>query len=324
MVKIVRQDPSASQAPFPDPLPGIISFGSINLLAGASGVGKTCLTAWLLTRFRDGTPIFGRTPNIPAKIAYLSADRGWASTRVWLDRVGYGDLAFYSLTDDANFALNKLENVNNRRASARTAVLRDCLEQLGLIPNSLVVIDPIALFLGGDLNNYDTCAIALIGIRRLCREFGITIIGLAHASKQKADKRDQYKRLQDRILGSAAQHGYGDTQMYLASPEETGKQTYTFLWHPHLSEAQTFALERDPKTGLFLSTYDADHPFTENEERILASIDNTPEGTAYGAILKACSPPMDENQVYRCTRDLLHAGWLLQPKHGRYRRAKVN
>lgn len=337
MSESVPVQPPPSQLPPLDPLPAIIPFASVNLLAGASGVGKTCLTAWLATRFRDCLPIFGQQPNPVAKIAYLCLDRGWRSTKVWLERVGYPDIAYYSLTDDATFDINRLYNKR-----ARVQIFRECLDRLELIPNSLVFVDPIALFMGGNLNDYDTCAVALIGIRRICEELGITIFGLSHASKQKNDKADQYKRLQDRILGSAAQHGYGDTQMYLASPDETGKPYYTFLLHPHLAKPREIFLDRAEDTGLFFAAgtlheveAPAAIPSTDTPSPLDAQINEDPylptiydliadeaPGTTTGTILDAARATLNISRAttFRVINLLAQAGWIVSLGRGRWKR----
>ena len=45
---------TTSLADFPDPIPGIIPFGSTTLIGGASGSGKTTIVADWVRRWRDG------------------------------------------------------------------------------------------------------------------------------------------------------------------------------------------------------------------------------------------------------------------------------
>ena len=303
-----------SQASFPDLIPGVLSFGSVNLLAGASGVGKTCLTAYLLTQIRAGLPVFGHVVTPPTAVGYVCADRGWASARYWLTKAGTQDIPFYSLADDASFGPSRLRN-----KGALVQILGECIDKLALPPGAFVVVDPLALFMGGNLNDYQSCAIALIEIRRLCAARNIPLLGLAHASKQKADKREQYKRLQDRILGSAAQHGYGDTQLYLASPEETGEKFYTFLWHPHTSPAEVFPLGRDPH-GMFLPWDQA--PEVLEEDTLLEHIPSTEEGLSFGELVLVSN--LSRATVHRRLQSLLQEGRIDRVGHGCYRRKPTN
>jgi hypothetical protein len=301
------------QAPFPDLIPDIISYASVNLLAGASGVGKTCLVASCLKVFYDGGTLFGHQVHTPVRIGFISADRGEGSAYYWLTKVGLTDLAFYSLTDDPDFSPPRL------RAKAQLIpILAECIAKLGLPPGSLLIVDPVALFLGGNLLDYQACAVALIELRRLCIKLQITLIGLAHASKQKGDKKERYSRLQDRIMGSGAQLGYGDTQMYLASPEETGEKFYTFLWHPHTAPAEVFKLGRNPD-GLFVPYEDS--TTAEEESELFQAIPESPETIAFIDLCKAVLK--SRATVYRHLQPWLEKDLVIQPVHGRYCRPQA-
>lgn len=297
-----------------DPIPGILTFGSFNLLAGASGVGKTCLLSWMLRKLRDGQDIFNRKVNTPTAIGYIGIDRGVSTARYWFARAGYPEIVMYSLVDDRSFDPRRL-----RHRLTLTSILGEFLDKLGLPPGSLVVLDPAALLLGGNLMDYQACAIALIEIQRLCLDRQLTMIGTAHASKQKNDTKDQYKRLQDRILGSSAQLGYANTQMYLASPEETGEKFYTFMWHPHTSVAEAFPLGRD-QHGMFVPYAES----TQNAEegKILAAISAAEEGTSFAEILLTSEVP--KTTVHRYLQELLKDGRVLKVGHGKYRKAPLN
>lgn len=233
---------------YPDPIPLVIPAGGISLLAGAPGVGKTAFLATLLKAFRDHQPIFGHlpAPMPPAGIAIISADRSWDSTKIWYERAGWPDIPVYSIIDDPAFDKTKL-----RRRHDRVNLLSEFIDKLTLPRGGLIIVDPISLFLGGNLLDYDTCMVSCMEIRDRLRARSLTCIATAHASKQKSEKKDRYLRLQDRILGSTALFGFTDTQMYLASPEEIDEKYYAFLWQPHMLPVEYFKLTRDPQ-GLFL------------------------------------------------------------------------
>lgn len=302
-----------SQAPFPDLIPGIITHGSVNILAGASGVGKTCLLSTLLTRLGAGKDIFGTPSTAPTQIGYICADRGGATAQHWLTQAGSPPLTFYSLVDDPFF-----RTITLRNKFKLVEVLESLIDKLQLPPGGLVVIDPITLFMGNP-NDYQGCAIACIEIRRACIKRGLTLIGTAHASKQKSDAKSQYKRLQDRILGSAAQLGYGDTQMYLASPEETGEKFYTFLWHPHTAPAQVFPLGRDPQ-GMFVDYLEGTQAIQEG--KILSAVAEVEAGTSFAEILVLSEVP--KTTVFRYLQELVKDGRILKVGHGRYRKTPPN
>jgi len=270
--------------------------------------------AWVLKRLKDGLPIFDRTTNAPTKLGYICADRGHLTARYWLDKADYPDIAFYSLADDEAFNTGRLRSKVNL-----IKILGECLDKLKLPPGSLAVVDPLALFMGGNLNDYMNCAVACLEMRRECSRRQITLIGTAHASKQKSDRKERYQRLQDRILGSSAQLGYGDTQLYLASPEETSERFYTFLWHSHTAPAEVFPLGRN-KEGMFVPW--AESAQSEVETKILSVITTTEEGTAFADILIASEVP--KTTAFRTLQDLVNDGRVLKVGHGRYRRPPLN
>lgn len=304
---------------FPDPLPLIIPFGGISLLAGAPGVGKTALTATLLTHFRDALPIFGHQPSpLPAGgIGIIAADRSWSSSHEWFVRAGWPDIPCYSLADDPTLDKKRL-----RFRHKRIDLLDEFLEKLSLPAGGFAIIDPIALFLGGNLLDYDTCMLGCLELRDVLRRRQLSCLGLAHAGKQRSDPNDRYARLQDRILGSTAIFGFSDTQMYLASPEETGESTYTFLMAPHLAPTEVHSLVRDAQ-GLFKTHEPA--PAVDLAEAILACFsDNDSEHLSFAVLSeRAKTIPTSPTTLRRYLEKLVEDRRIVRYRHGEYGRARV-
>ena len=234
-------------AVYPDPIEGIMPAGTITLLSGASGVGKTAFVAEWCVRWRDGRSICWKPTNRPVELGVVAADRKWASHKQWFEAVGYPDIPHYSLRDDPSFNWDK---VFNRKETAN--IFRAALSRLLLPPGSLIVVDPISIFIHGSLLDYKQTAVSLAHLDRVCTDLGVTVLGIMHMSKQKGDKKDRYTRPQDRILGSAALGGFTDTQMYLLGPEDLDEDFYGFGWIPHHAPAETFTFSRDPQNGLFI------------------------------------------------------------------------
>jgi len=307
----------------PDPIPDIILGGSVNLLIGAPEVGKTSLLSKMLTQFRDQRPIFGHQPAIIPKLAILVADRSWTqSTSRWLTKVGYADIAAYAPLDDDTFNARRL-----RQKHQRIDILQEAINVLDLPWGSLLVIDPLALFLGGNIIDYDACACACIEIRQICRRRGLTIIGTAHSSKQKADKSQRYARLQDRIAGSTALTGFSDTQMYLASPEETGEPYHLFQWSPHHAKAESFKLEMDDQ-GLFHAYGGGEDPQPADldvsiADRLLPVIQESPQLTAMADLyIHAQALGIGRTSLFRYLDQLVTRGQVVKVGHGRYCRRR--
>jgi hypothetical protein len=301
-----------------DLLPNILPFRSVSLMSGAAGLGKTALLASIAKAFRDGTPIFGHQPTAVAKIGIIVADRGWErGARVWFERVGFPEIACYSMPDDPTFDPRCL-----RRKFERTARLGEFIDRLALPPRSLLLVDPIGLFLGGNLLDYDACAVACHEIRVLLRNRDLTLIATAHAGKLKADKNDRYARLQDQILGSSALLGFSDTQMVLASPEETGQPHYTFMWLSHLAPPETFQLERDSQ-GVF-TLADVDGSDVGSAHRVLALFPPDGSETSLGLLISlAESIPLTKKTVQRALAQLIGEGKVQKVRHGSYRRVDL-
>jgi hypothetical protein len=304
---------SPSGLVYPDPIPRIIPFGGVSLLAGAAGTGKTALLASVLRDLRDGRLVFGHQPSPITAVGIIASDRGWLrGAGFWFDRVGFTDIPHYSLVDDPKFDPRSL-----RRKFERTKLLLDFIDKLQLPGGGVVAVDPIGLFLGGQLIDYDTCAVACLELRAGLRDRGLTIIGTAHSGKMKSDKNARYLRPQDAILGSAALFGFGDTQMYLAAPDELGKPYYAFLWHPHEAPPEMFPLERD-ESGLFL-------PYTGVDRgscvRILNLMPSNGDPITLGALVELAEAiPLTRKTVQRTLTQLIDDGLVAKVRHGTYRR----
>lgn len=300
------------QVPYGDPLPEILPAGGISLLAGAPSVGKTALLAGILRDIRDGRSVFGHQPNGVAGIGYVNADRGWIrGSGVWFERIGYPEIVQYSMADDENFSPKLL-----RKRHERVDVLLGFIDRLKLPSHSLIVVDPIALFLGGNLLDYDSCACACHEIRAGLRARKLTMLATAHSSKIKGDKRERYMRMQDQILGSTAIFGFTDTQMYLASPDEVRKPYFVFLWHPHTAKPETFYLEQDEQ-GLF-RPYSGSDTFTQN--KILALMPDDAE-IEFGALVELAQQiPLSRRTVKNVLDELIEHGRVEKVRHGVYRK----
>jgi len=300
-----------------DPLPHILPAGGISLLAGAPNVGKTALLATMARALREGRPVFGRTPGTISNIGIICADRSWLKgAGVWFERAGYGHIHHYAMTDDRSFDPRSL-----RRKFERVARLFEMIARLQLPPHSLVLVDPIGLFLGGNLLDYDSCACACHEIRALLRDRELTLWGMAHSSKLKADKNARYLRLADQLLGSTAIAGFADTQMYLASPEEIGKPYYAFVWHPHTAAPETFFLERDEQ-GLFVTYSGADEG---NCTRVLALFPDADIEITTAALRELVEAiPLSRATFFRVLDTLVEREKIRKVRHGVYARVAVH
>jgi hypothetical protein len=235
-----------------DIISDVLPAQQLHLIAGAPGAGKTAFVFWLLAQLRDGKKVFGLETRKPAFIGFIASDRTWDSHERWAQTVGYADIPKFSVVDDPTLSLEKLDD---KKVSKHVEFLRMLIQKCngGEDPprDSLLILDPISLFIGGDMNRYLSVFRHMIEISQMCKAQGWTILATAHASKQKGSKDERYVRPQDRILGTAAFLGCAGTVCYLATPEETEDEIDPeFTWAPHHAPMATMRLFRNPKTGL--------------------------------------------------------------------------
>jgi hypothetical protein len=322
MTDTVDPVPPARQAFPPDLIPDVLLGGSLNILAGAPGVGKTALFAWMLGHFREDRPpvrgLFGHAVQKAAKIGILTADRSWAqSGKRWFDLAGFSDVCQYCFHDDPTFVKARL-----RSKPRRVQLLDEFIGRLEPLPfGSLVLADPLTLFLGGNLIDYDTCFVAAAEMREVCHRRGITLIGTAHSAKQKADKKTRYERLQDRILGSTGIIGFTDTAMYLAAPEELNRKTYTFLWAPHHHKTQEFSLIRT-ENGLFVPADQA--AGEQSTDIVLQYVPHAPACIPLKELQAHTANHLSRASLFRRLQEMEAVGSILKPVGGRYQRPPIH
>lgn len=317
--------PRATEPPAPGPLEPILLGGSINLLAGSSGAGKTALFAMLARCLQDGDPVFGLQPPEPAPyLAYVGLDKSWVrSSSKWfaLENVA---LKHYAVSDDKTFRKKRFRTKNDRTAIFHEFLKRVSPDAQSFPPGSVVFFDPIALFLGGNLLDYDAAAVACLELREVAQEMNhVCVVGAVHGIKMKSDKKQGYARLQDNILGSAALFGYSDTQMYLASAEEL-KQPHALLQiTPHHAPAQTWELSRDAE-GRYLFEREVGHrpapKVAQVEEWVKKTLADAPDRTLdFAALLQAGSARgVNRRTLFRVVQVGLSGGWLRRQARGRY------
>jgi hypothetical protein len=308
-------------------------------LAGAPHLGKTTLLAGWCAAWRDGRPICGHQTNPPPKIGVLAGDRGWQSTQQWFAKAGYPDIAHYSLRDCQT---TPWETFRSHWRQIPT-YLATCLDQLDLPPGSLVIVDPLALWIAGNVNDYKACAIGLGQIDQIIRPRELTLIMVHHQGKQKGGAENRYIRPQDRILGSAALIGYSDTTIYMLGPEDLSTDRHPvdywgLGWLPHNAPAETFYFDRDAQ-GLFIphvgSREDLEEPVTpprrieapqlDLHQAIVSAIPPE-EGITTADLLRYAETVLQISRatLFRHLRDLEARGAIVRTDRGTIQRTRID
>lgn len=315
-VALPGSPPTLTPTPVADIIPDRLPGGGISILAGAPNMGKTALISTIMRDLRDNRPIFGHQPRPLPGIGMINADRGWAKgAGLWLQRAGFPEVPYYSLSDDPAFNMKRL-----RRKFDRTDILASLIDGLHLPPDSLIVVDPISLFLGGNLLDYDTCMIACQEIRAYLHSRRYTMLATAHSAKLKMNKQDRYMRMEDQVLGSTAISGFTDSALYLGSPQETGKEYYLLVWHPHGDKRETHCLERDAQ-GLFVPYTGVDNA---TQARVLALFPADGVEISFAALVEyAEALPLSKATVKRTLEALIDVGVIGKARHGMYQRQTI-
>lgn len=165
----------------------------LNLIAGASGAGKTRWITPQLFALIDGKPILGRL-TVPTKIAYVACDRTSEDARDTMAALGYdpNKLFIYSFMDnEVEWTFSKVIEV---------------------LPEGtqLTFIEAIgALVRGGKINDYHEVLRFGRAVHRARRASGSDFWGSTHVPKLKKD--EDFKHTRENILGSAAWAGISGT-----------------------------------------------------------------------------------------------------------------
>lgn len=228
-----------------DIIENIIPENEVSILAGASGAGKTTLLMEIVRCLQQNQPVFGHAIKENLKIGYIAADRTWDAYVRLAELVGVdiSKLCVRALIDDQDIDVSLLERDPQQ-------IMLHLLKQMAAEGCDLVIVDPLVVLLGADINTYHVVAARMIKLNRFCKLNKLTILGTHHATKARTDF--SFKRPQDRISGTSALLGFTSTQLFLASAEESGED-YT-QWHivSHHAKAKIIYLERDQSTGLFI------------------------------------------------------------------------
>lgn len=224
----------------------ILPKGEVSILAGASGAGKSTLLMHIIKCFQQSKDVFGHAIQTNIKIGYIAADRTWDAYARLAKVVGVDITKLYvrALIDDIEIDTEKLEE--NPQAT-----MYALLDSMVKAKCDLVIVDPVVVLLGSDINTYHKVAARLIKLNRYCKLNNLTILGTHHANKARSDV--QFKRAQDRISGTSALLGFTSCQLCLLPKEETKDQRFA-EWHivSHHAAPKVVYLDRDSATGCFI------------------------------------------------------------------------
>lgn len=307
-----------SQVTFPDPIPGIIPFGTVTLVGGAPGAGKTTMLLEWCARWLDGRTINGKPTHKPTALCYLTTDRRWEDYKRLLGLVGLPtNLPHFSLPEHFDDIKPLLEDPKH----AHEAFLY-CYDRLGVPKGAHLIVEPLApLLIRGDQNKARDVAFALLHLTSICHRDQINITSTMHFGKQLAE--GTYRRHQDKIAGSTAFAGFSHTQVYLLEPSGPKQPWYTLGWNPRHSAPEEFLYTRDDN-GLFVPYLRPE--MGEVESAVLALFPDDPLVSISRADLMARADEafLPVRSVDRALDLLVRIGRVIKVDRGLYVRAPIH
>lgn len=166
-----------------------IPLGSLTILAGQPGIGKTTLCCKILAQVTRGEPIFGLEVKQGSAIIYSSED-SYSESLLHKLAIAGADLSKIDVLNDPEFEPSKdcdsfLRNLEEKYLNEPDSDLK------------VIVADPLHEFISGDSNKASNVSSILKKIAQFSEKHKIAFIGIHHFSKN--SKESSYM---DRVTGS--------------------------------------------------------------------------------------------------------------------------
>ncbi|PYQ25654.1 MAG: hypothetical protein DMF56_27045 [Acidobacteria bacterium] len=302
-----------------DPLVDLIPFRQSTLFGGPGGAGKSTLLKQLIRCWYTEQPFLNRPAHKPAHVYYVEGDRSQSAKTFYKELGGFDDdVTFYSIISRTSGL--RLEWISEPDNAA--ALLDHVLLKLRPIPGSVLIIDPFSpFFVKGEDGDRRAVAASIIRLTRAQEDYGITTIFLQHFNKEKTDRGQRYARPWERFNGAGAWFHFSDNALWIVDPAPDAKESwYEFGWKPRHIPWGMARLTRNNSHFEFYAGAEAIDP---RDVQFYGLVPLVP--TWRSELMEAAEAAGIPEGTARHSLDrLLAGGWVEQPAHGQYQRAKAN
>lgn len=325
--------PFQPAAAVPNPLPHIFDIGTISLMNGSPGAGKTALLAAILQRMNQGGELLGFQVD-PTPVFYIVMDRPWRTgAQRWFDKYGF-DIPHYSFVDDRQLPADYFMGRSTKSGSTVTPKqdpwdqYLKILESLGQPPGTFFSTDTLENAYGNVMDRKYVIT-ASTAMHRYLIDHQYCQLGMMHSTKMKADPNENYANVHEQMAGTGALSGYSSTQITLLSAAQSKSKKPELHVTSHSLPGLVWQLERD-KEGRYL----IDEAVQLFPERLLAEDQNAaeavyslipaePDSAQRGDLVTLLESQFSRATVDRALQELLQAG-RVKSSHGRYSRSRLN
>lgn len=281
---------------------GLIAEGSINVLCGASGAGKT---TWLLTAmdsYMKGNPILGHDvlQKDNRTFFYVGADRDEDDVEEMLHHLGLPTLQHVALLESAS-----------------------AVDFLKLAPpdTSIMAIDGVSMLIeGGKISDNDTVGKFLRRCRLWAKAHKCALWFLCHSPKKW--KGEEIVNVRENILGSIAWGAFADTVVYAAKddPSDPDNTARTFYVEPRHGKMEAHRFKFDEQ-GQFVEVL---LPIEQTSKVVIFTMMTV--GTVYKRkelVEKALSRSISPATLDRALKVLIAEGKVVKADEGEYAAVKI-
>jgi energy-coupling factor transporter ATP-binding protein EcfA2 len=253
---------TGSLEPIPWIVEGIIPEGSVCLLAGDSGVGKSWLSFHMAQAVSGSIPFLGHFKTTPCRVLYLDAESGENLLRRRFKKLWRGLLEDNpNLSPELSISVQLLSVKLDRDGCT---ALEERIRSDGI---TLVILDPMIHFTSGDENSSRETAEFLEGLREVAHNTGCTFFLVHHVRKESRMNSNSAGQM---IRGSSAIRGVMDSILYARKLTE-GKVMIEHDKCRHAEPVPTFLVGiTDPDDETTCIRYSGESKTSETDRREIA------------------------------------------------------